>query len=407
MSNFVYKALNEAGFVVSGEVEADSQDLATMILMDRGLVPTQLKEKRTGFLQNIEDSFDRALGRVKAQDLILFTKQLSTMLRAGVPIMRLLQVLHVQTENKALKSVVATIQEDVRTGSTLYEAFMKHRKIFSPLYCAMVEAGETAGALPEVLDRLTFIIEHEHQVKSDIRGAMTYPAIVVVALVGAFFILLTKVVPVFVGIFSRSGIEIPLPTRICMAMYQGWTQYWAYILLFLFAGIIGLAAYFRTEKGRLNRDIVITRIPYIGDLFVKSAMSRFASIFSILQGSGVNILDIMNILQNTIGNAAISRDFRIVQDELREGRGIAEPLQKTYYFTPMVINMVAIGEEAGNLEEMLNAVSVHYDAEVMYATKKLTDALGPVLVLSLAGVVGFFAVSIYLPMWDLVKMVKH
>ena len=406
MSDFLYKALNEAGVVVSGQLEADSQELAAMQLMDRGLVPTELKERRAGLVQSVDDALARLTGRVKAQDLILFTKQLSTMLRAGVPIMRLIQVLEIQTENKTLKKVIATIHEDVRTGSTLYDAFAKHKNIFSPLYCSMVNAGETAGALPAVLDRLTFIIEHEHKVKSDIKSAMTYPVIVVLALVSAFFILLTKVVPVFVNIFNRSGIEIPVPTRICMSMYTTWNEYWIFILLFLLAFIVGFVTYFRTEQGRLVRDIVLLRVPYLGDLFVKAAMSRFASIFSILQGSGVNILDIMNILERTIGNAAISRDFKIVQEELREGRGIAEPLQKTYYFTPMVINMVAIGEESGNLEDMLNSVSVHYDAEVMYATKKLTDALGPILVLSLAGVVGFFALAIYMPMWDLVKMVR-
>jgi len=407
MPNYLYKALNDAGVIVSGELEAESEQVASMTLMDRGLAPTELKERRAGLLESLDDAVSRVLGRVKAQDLILFTKQLSTMLRAGVPIMRLLQVLEVQTENRTLKRGVAAIQENVRSGSTLHDAFSRHPKIFSPLYCSMVNAGETAGALPEVLDRLTYIVEHEHKVKSDIKSAMTYPIIVIVALIAAFFILLTKVVPVFVGIFTKSGIEIPLPTRICMTMYQGWNDYWMFIVLFVLTVTVGLTAYFRTEKGRLVRDTVFLRVPFIGDLFVKSAMSRFASIFSILQGSGVNILEIMTILENTIGNSAISRDFKIVQEELREGRGIAEPLQKTYYFTPMVINMVAIGEESGNLEEMLNSVSVHYDAEVMYATKRLTDALGPILVLSLAGVVGFFAVSIYLPMWDLVKMVKR
>lgn len=407
MPKFTVQAINQSGAPVTEVVEADSVDTANNIVVGRGYLPTSVTETSAG----LPGGFDigglmTRLTRIRQADLILFTKQLRTLLRAGVSMIKLLDVLEGQTENKALKQIIAAISEDIQQGSSLYEAFSKHPKAFSSLYCGMVQAGEASGALPEVLDRLTYIIEHEQKVKSDVKAALQYPIIVMVLLGGAFFILLAFVIPKFVNIFTRTGVDLPIPTQICMWMYQFLIQYWYFPLTAAVLGGIGFTYYFRTDSGKLWRDRLLLRIPVVGSLLAKTAMSRFASIFSILQASGVSARESIRILSGTIGNAAIAREFDRINEKLAEGRGISEPLRQTRYFTPIVVNMIAIGEESGNLEEMLREISEHYDVEVEYAMKKLSDAVGPALTVGLAAVVGFFALAIFLPMWDLTKMVK-
>ncbi len=319
---------------------------------------------------------------------------------------KLLQVLENQTENLNLKKTISTILHDIQEGSSLYNAFKKHPKAFSTLYCSMLQAGEASGALPEVLERLTYIIDHEHKVKSDIKAAFQYPLIVIIFLAIAFVVLLTFVIPKFVKLFLNAGLDLPIPTKICMVMYQFMADYWYLLIGCVVAGALGLNYYFRTEQGRFIRDSFLMRLPLLGPLFIKAAMSRFASIFAILQSSGITILDSMKILSKTIGNTAIAREFDQINEQLEEGRGIAAPLKNAKYFTPIVINMIAIGEESGNLDELLGEISEHYDVELEYALKKLTDSIGPVLTVGLAAVVGFFALAIFLPMWDLLGVVK-
>jgi type IV pilus assembly protein PilC len=235
---------------------------------------------------------------------------------------------------------------------------------------------------------------------------MTYPIIVLSFLSVAFFILLMGVIPKFVNVFKTAGLELPLPTKICLALYQLITHYWYIPLVAVIGSATAFFVYSRTEQGRLVRDTVILKLPLVGTLFQKAAVSRFSSIFSILQSSGVDVLDAMDILTDTIGNAAISRQLQGIKDRLKEGRGISGPLRQAKYFTPMLINMIAVGEESGNLDDLLRDVATHYDSEVEYATKKLSDALAPILTISLAAVVGFFALAIFLPMWDISLKVK-
>ncbi|MCG8568060.1 MAG: type II secretion system F family protein [Desulfobacterales bacterium] len=347
-----------------------------------------------------------ALTPVKIRDIILFTKQLKTLIQAGVAILQILSIMEIQTENKRLKKIITTMADDIREGASLTQAFRRHEKVFSPLYISMIQAGEASGSLPNVLDRLIYIIDHEHKVKSDIKGAMRYPAIVTGFLGVAFFVLLTFVIPKFITIFERANIELPLPTKLCMVLYEGISIYWPAMLSSLgLIVIIGYKFFFKTDQGQYIRDRLLMRVPLIGHLIVKAAMSRFASIFAILQSSGVTVLESMDILSETIGNAAITREFVKIKELLTEGRGISNPLSQAKYFTPMVINMVAIGEESGNLDDMLREIAVHYDSEVEYATKGLAEAVGPILTVGLAAVVGFFALAIFLPMWDLTKMV--
>ena len=408
MPKFTYEAIAESGAALSGVIEAESAEMANTLLATRGYIPSKVKRVSEGGVGRglAFDFIQSRLASVKASELILFTKQFRTMFRAGVPIMRIFEVLGYQTQNPKLKRIITGIAGDIQEGATLSDALSKHPDTFTPLYRSMIKAGETSGNIPEVLERMIYILEHEHKIKSDIRSAMQYPIIVLIALGVAFFVLLTFVIPRFVTIFSRAGLALPWPTKVSMVLYSVLSNYWYICLAAVVLGGIALRMYFKTPVGRYTRDAFILRIPLIGTLFIRAAMSRFASIFSILQSSGVPVMTSLQILSGTIGNTAITREFDRVRDRVEEGRGISGPLNVAKYFTPMVIQMVSIGEESGQLDEMLKAVSTHYDDEVAYSVQRLSEAVGPILVVGLAAVVGFFAMAIFLPMWDLTQVAR-
>ena len=404
MPKFFYKAINEKALTVSGVIETTSLEMATNILTEQGYIPSKVIEKKEGFGSIKWSTVNEKMSRAKIPDLIIFTKQFRTMIRAGVPILSLLKVLENQTENKKLKKIIEAMTLNIKEGSSLYDTFRKHPATFSPFYCSMVRAGESSGELGSVMDRLIYLLEHERKIKSDIKSALQYPIMVVIFLAVAFFVLLTFVIPKFTKILINAGIEIPLPTRICMLLYHILSNYWYMILGGVIAGIGILFYYFNTEQGKYVRDYYVLKLPVFGPLFVKAAMSRFASIFVILYQSGIHVLDSINILSETIGNAAISKEFEWIRGRLEEGRGISEPLRSAKYFTPMVIDMVAIGEVSGKLDDMLSEISAHYDDEVEYATSQLSNVIGPIVVVGLAAVVGFFALAMFLPMWDLTQI---
>ena len=406
MATYRYNAIDETGNALSGTLDAESIQNANAILGARGLIPTEIREDKEGGGESLMDKINAMIGGVKIRDLILFTKQFRSMLNAGVPIIRVLQVLETQTESDVLRRAVTAILAEVRQGSTLSDAFAKHPKIFSHLYCSMVRAGEMSGSVPSVLDRLIYIIEHEAKIKADIKSALQYPIMVLIALGIAFFVLLTFVIPQFTSMFTKTGLELPLPTKIAILMNAYLKNYWYVILGVLFAVIFGLRQYFKTQNGKFVRDSFLLSIPVLGPLLQKAAMSRFSSIFAILQSSGVSVMQSLTILSDTIGNAAIADSFDHIKEKIEQGSGIAAPMKTAKYFPPMVIDMIAIGEESGNIDEMLREISKHYDEEVEYAVKALSEAIGPILIVGLAAVIGFFALAIYMPMWDMTKMVK-
>ena len=404
MPSFAYKAVNPSGAPITGVVEAESADAAADALFTKGYIPSKITPRKASAAPPWQNRLRRLASRVPKTDLILFTKQFRSMLHAGVPLMRLLQVLEAQTKNATLKQAIADMTRSIKEGSTLHAAMEKNDHIFSPLYCSLVSAGEASGSVPQVMERLIYIIEHEEKIKADIRSALQYPIIVTVALGIAFFVLLTFVIPKFVTMFGRAGLVLPLPTRIAMGLYQFISVYWYVGLGGLVFLAVGLWLFLRTDRGQYMKDTLLLRIPLAGPLFTKAIMSRFASIFAILQSSGVPIMTAMKVLTGAIGNRAIAAEFDEVRERMQEGKGIAGPLSQAKFFTPMVIDMIAIGEETGNLDEMLRQVSIHYDDEVAYAVRGMSDAIGPILIVGLAAVVGFFALAIFLPMWDLTKL---
>jgi len=404
MNNFSYKAIDEIGNTISGELQADSIETAQNIIAEKGLIPSKVSAKRSMGNKASKWKGGGLFTSVKSVELILFTKLIKTMLQAGIAIVELLEVIQDQTENPVLKKIAGSMIIDIKEGASFHEAFKKYPKVFSPLYCSMVQAGEASGSLPNVLDRLIYIIAHENKIKSDIKAALRYPMMVLMFLGVAFIVLLTFVIPKFIKIFEKAGLELPVPTKICIFMHHLINDNYLIVGCITFILITGIWYYIKTEKGRLLFDSIILKIFILGPLMIKAAMSRFTSIFAILQASGVSVLDSMHILSGTIGNTAIAKQFGKVKNLLEEGRGIAEPLKAAKYFPPLVITMVAIGEESGNLDEMLQETSAHYDSEVEYAMKQLSEAIGPILTIGLAAVVCFFAISIFLPMWDLTKL---
>ncbi|MFA5196743.1 MAG: type II secretion system F family protein [Bacteroidales bacterium] len=406
MPNYIYQAINEHGDTVSGSLEVESVEIANSILIARNLIPSKIKEQSKSGDENWLQSILRS-DSVKMVDLIIFTKQLRSMLVAGVPMLRLLDILANQTESHGLKKAIVTVIQDIKQGLSLSEALEKYPKIFSKLYCDMIKAGEISGNVPVVLDRLIYIVEHEEKVKSDIKSAIRYPMIIVIALSVAFVVLLTVVIPQFASVFSSAGLVLPWPTKFAMLLYKFLSSYWYLILTAIAIIVFGMISYLKTSNGKFVKDSLLLELPIIGPLFKKAALSRFASIFAILQTSGVPIMQSLTILSATMGNEALARSFEHIRERIKEGAGISAPLKSAKYFTPMVIDMIAIGEESGNIDEMLREVAKHYDDEVEYAIKGLSDAIGPILIVGLAAIVGFFALAIFLPMWDLTKLAKR
>lgn len=399
MSTYRYKAIDGAGRTVTDVIVADSPDQAAERLAAKGMTLQSLKiQKAKG------KSSGGASGSVSDQELILFTTQLATMLRAGVPILRAVEILENEAENQRLKAVCNAMAADIRAGTPLNTALRRHPKVFSPLYMNMVSAGEASGNLPQILQRLIYIISHENKVRTEVRSVLQYPIIVVVVLVGAMGILLTTVVPRFAAIFLSAKIELPMPTKVCIAMSGFLRDEWGVLLAVLTVAVVAFLVARRTKSGLYWMDRVVLQIPYVGTVLIKAALSRFASIFSILQASGVGMIETIDILSGTLGNRAMVKEFDKVREKVVHGQGLSRPLSVARYFTPMFVSMVAIGEETGKLDEMLREVAAHYDIEVEFATKRLTGAIGPVLIVTLAAVVGFFALAVYMPMWDIAKI---
>ncbi|WP_022661380.1 type II secretion system F family protein [Paucidesulfovibrio longus] len=405
MPVFSYKAMTGEGSKVSGTLEAESLELAYEKVLNLGYLPSSVKQGGKVKTRTETDAggLTMLFTKVKAQDVILFTKQLRTMLNAGIPVLQSMQTLLAQIENPRLKAAVEEIAKDITGGQSMYRAFGKHKKIFSPLYCNMLRAGEISGTLIQVLDRLIYIIEHENKVRKDIQSALTYPIIVVVALVAAFVVLIVFVLPNFIKLFKDQGVALPWPTQVCVRLHEIISGYWPIIVPAILGTLFALWYWSKTDRGRLFFDTLLLNLPILGPVFVKAAMSRFGSIFAILQSSGITVLESVDIISGTIGNAAVSKQFEGVRELLEQGRGLAYPLKKAKYFTPMLVTMVAIGEESGQLEEMLKEVAQHYDYEVEYSVAKMSELLGPVLVACLACVVGFFALAVMLPMLDLMS----
>jgi type IV pilus assembly protein PilC len=394
---------NYSARTVGGDIHRDSVELATRddvvsYLRKQKLIPITIREKPK------EISFTFGSG-VKTRDLVLFTRQFATMVNAGLPLVQALDILQQQTENKVLKKTIQEILYDVESGHTLADALREHEAIFSGLYVNMVEAGEAGGILDTILLRLATFLEKNDALARKVKGAMIYPAVVMVVAIAAIAILLLFVIPTFQTMFASFNATLPLPTRIVIAMSQGLQHYGIFIL----AGLILLGFAFqrwvKTPGGRLVFDRSLLRIPILGTLARKAAVARFTRTLSTLLSSGVSILEGLEITAKTSGNRVIHDAVMTSRASIAGGRSIAEPLKETDVFPPMVTQMIHVGEETGDLDGMLSKVADFYDDEVDVAVESLLKALEPAMIVVLGTIVGGMIVAMYLPIFSLVNAI--
>ena len=403
MAVYHYKAVTSAGEVVEKTMEAASPANVFESLERSGMTPLKITEVKAKSSQSLS-AFGQK--KVKLDDLVLFTKQLVTLLKAGVPLLSALEALYEQTEHPTLKEVISELYRDVEGGQSLSDAMAKHPKVFPALYVSSIRAGEASGAMEQVLSRMATLLEHDKETRAKLKSAMRYPIIVISSLGIAFLVLMTFVVPRFVDMFLQAGMELPLPTRILIAMSNALQRYGLYGLFGFVALIVAFKQYIKTRTGRYQWDKFKLSMPIIGNLTLKVAMSRFARMFQTLNSSGMPILETLDILSETVGNEVVSRELQKVTLGVRRGEGIAEPLRRSKLFPPMVIRMVAIGEQSGSLDDMLLNISEHYDLEVDYAVKNLSTMIEPMLTVGLGIIVLFLALSIFLPMWNLTSLAR-
>ncbi|MBT9538051.1 MAG: type II secretion system F family protein, partial [Nitrospirae bacterium] len=345
--------------------------------------------------------------KVKDEDLIVFSRQLATLVTAGISFIRSLDTLSEQTKSRKLRKIIEEIRREVEGGSSFSDALAKFPKVFSPLYISMVKVGEEAGVLDDILNRLSSLLEHDATTRARVKAATRYPVIVVISMIIAFFVLTTFVVPKFASLYQSAKVELPFPTLVLIFLNKAIRTYWPLLLAAIAGVIFAFRGYIRTPSGRWNLDKFKLRVPIIGSVVEKTVMSRFARIFSTLYSSGIPMLHALDIVAGTLGNIIIARAVEVIKESVREGKGLAVPMASTMVFTPMVTQMVAVGEETGALDDMLTKVADYYDLEVEYAIKNLATTLEPVLLVFLAGGILFLALGIFLPIWDMMKVMKR
>ncbi len=401
MKEYRYEGINSEGIHLSGSIQAENAEAAQKELFNRGIAATKLQSVSSLSAFRLRTFFSRS---VPLRDIILFTKQFRTLLSAGVAITEVLRMLQHQTENNVLRSALADIHQHILEGGTLHTAFARHARIFPPLYCAMLRAGETSGALDEVLSRLSYMLDHEEKTRKQIDSALRYPKMVLVCMAFAFLFLLNFIIPKFASIFRTANIELPLPTRIAISMNEHITEWWWIVVPSVLALIMGLRWWLTTPSGKLWKDALALRIPIAGPVVQKSMLARFAAIFSLLQKSGVSLIDSLDILGETLDNALIARQFAEVKNKLTSGQGLSGPISEITCMTPLAINMIQVGESSGHLDLVMEEMARHYDDEVEFAVSRMADSIAPLLLILLGILVLFFALAIFMPMWDMSKL---
>ncbi|MBU0634266.1 MAG: type II secretion system F family protein [Candidatus Omnitrophica bacterium] len=411
MPDFLYKARDSDGNLVQGTMVADNQNEIIDILQRRGLLITSIAElaqelKPRQIALRIKKRLTFGSGRVKTDDLCIFARQLGTLLNAGVPLLRSLGVLGKQVESNALRDAVERVKGDIQSGSTLRDALDKHPKVFSKFWVNLVGTGEASGQLPSVLEQIAQYFESSGQLQRKVVSALMYPAILVSVCVGAIFVFVIKIVPVFAEMFQSFGTELPALTQY-IVNFSGLLRRFAFPLIVLSPVIIFLFVRFiRTSKGKLLFDALRLKLPVFGNLFRNIAIANFARGLGTMISSGVPILYALEIVTKTVGNRVIENSLEKVKESVRDGKTIAEPLEQSGIFPPMVVLMVNVGEETGELADMLKHVADFYEERIGTIVERLSSLLEPFLLVFMGSVVGFLVVAMFLPIFKLATSVN-
>jgi type II secretory pathway component PulF len=402
--HYRYKARDKDGALHTGAMEARGKETVADQLSGQGFLPVLIEEQEQSLLSGID--LNALFNKVTSQDLIVFSRQLATLVNAGIPFLSSLGTIEKQSENPRLKAAIADIRRSVEGGASFSDALARHPGIFSKMYVSMIRAGETAGILDDILVRLAMLAEHDANTRSRVKTATRYPMIVVIAVGAAFAFLVSFVIPKFAAIFGRFKTELPMPTRVLIGINYAIQHYWYLIILGILLAVWLVIWYVNTSMGRWQWDRVKLRLPVFGMLFQKVALSRFARVFAAMQKSGISMMLTLDIAGETVGNVVIARAVQTMSDSLRDGKGLTAPMESSGLFPPLVVQMVAVGEETGKLDTMLSKVSDYYDTDVEYTLRNLSTLIEPVLLLFVGGMVLFLALGIFLPMWDLMSLFK-
>ena len=403
-ATFVYKVRDRAGAVHQGTLEAQSEQLVIAKLREMGYVPVSVKQRGRSMA-----AADKSIGGKKKVDLravAIFSRQLATMVNAGLTIIRALGILTEQTESKALAAVVAEVKGDIERGLSLSQAISKHPKVFPPVYLSMVRSGETGGMLDEVLLRLSVTLEKQLELKRKIKSAMAYPIAIGCIIVLIVSAMLMFVVPMFEGMYNDLGGTLPVPTRVLIALSGALTTYWWMIGLSVFAATFLLRRWAATPNGRFSLDRVKLKMPVFGLLVHKTAIARFTRTLASLIRSGVPIMEALDIVGETAGNAVVARAVMAAKDQVRVGQSLSASLGTHPVFPDMVVQMMAVGEETGALDEMLEKIAEFYDSEVSATVDALTSLIEPLLMVAMGVTVGGMVVALYLPMFQIINLVN-
>jgi general secretion pathway protein F len=406
MPVYSYAGLNPDGKNVTGIIDAESARAARLKLRRSGVFPTLLSETRDEAAPRASRSVSRLFERIGAQDLAVTTRQLSTLVSAGLPLVDCLSALIDQVDSERLKRILSQTRERVNEGSSLADAMAEHSKVFSELYVNMVRAGEASGALDVVLLRLADYTESTARLRRKLGSALTYPIIMVLVGGAILFFMLSYVVPKITRIFTESKQILPLPTRVLIAISTAFAAWWPLFLLSLVAAAIAARAYVRTPSGRARYDRWLLRVPVFGKLLQKIAVARFSRTLSTLLQSGIGLLPSLDIVKNIVDNRVLYDATEAARDAIREGQSIAPPLKKSGIFPPLMIHMIAVGEKSGKLEEMLFKTAETYESEVDGTIATLTTLLEPLMILLMGGLVLFIVLSILLPIFQMNQLVR-
>ncbi len=406
MTNYNYKARDKYGVLTTGIIDAENSKEVALQLEKKRYTPVSIAAAEEGGIAGRLDAFFNSFQRVKPEELVVFTRQLASILEAGVPLTDGLDALQEQLKNKGFQKVVLQVKKDIEGGASFSDALEKHEKMFSKLVVNMVRAGERAGILDEVLETVSSLLDKDIETIGRVKSATRYPLIVMVTMVVAFIALTTFIVPKFAKFFAAFNTELPLPTKILIWFNKILVNYWFVILGVFILAIYVFKRILDTDRGRYAWDRLMLSVPIFGPLFSKIYLSRFARMLAAMIRSGIPILQALEITAATVENKVISKVILDVRDQVSQGKSLAEPMKGSRIFPPIAISMVAIGERTGSLEKMLNKVSDYFDRESDYTVNNLTPLLEPILIFGLGMMVLVFALGIFLPMWDLVKVYR-
>ena len=403
MATFVYKVRDRAGKIFTGNMEGENRTAVVSRLRDMDYFITSINEKRRSFLVAQEISLFKG---IKFRDLTIFYRQFSTMVNAGLTLVSSLDILTEQVENKSLANIIKTVKSDVEAGSTLADAFAKHPRIFSEMNLSMIRAGEIGGVLDEILNKIADLMDKEYALRQKIKSAMSYPAFISVAAVIMAIFVLTFILPQFVGVFAQYGGKLPALTNFLVVFTKMFNKYW-YLFFATFAAIVFVfLTYIRTPNGKMNFDKLKLSAPILGELNRKTAVARFTRILGTLIKSGVPILEALSVSSNAIGNLVISLAVTNAKTKIKEGQSISGPLAASGVFPPMVTQMIMVGEESGELEEMLTNVAKFYDEEVDRSVERLTSIIEPLMMAFIGVTVGIMIIAMYLPIFNMVNLIQ-